>query len=38
MLFGYTLAVVTRFLFTAVRNWTDQPTPTRALLAAYVAL
>ena len=38
MLFGYTLAVVTGFLFTAVRNWTGQPTPTGGLLAAYVAL
>jgi uncharacterized protein involved in response to NO len=38
MLFGYTLAVVTGFLFTAVRNWTSQPTPTGALLAAYAAL
>ena len=34
MLFGYTLAVVTGFLFTAGRNWTGEPTPTgRALLA-----
>src|ERR1700681_2425757 len=38
MLFGYTLAVVTGFLFTAVRNWTGRPTPTGALLAAYAAL
>jgi uncharacterized protein involved in response to NO len=38
MLFGYTLAVVTGFLFTAVRNWTAQPTPTGALLAAYAVL
>ncbi len=38
MLFGYTLAVVTGFLFTAVRNWTGQSTPTGALLAAYAAL
>src|SRR6266540_5390599 len=38
MLFGYTLAVVTGFLFTAVRNWTGQPTPTGALLAGYAAL
>ena len=34
MLFGSTLAVVTGFLFTAVRNWTGQATPTEALLAA----
>ena len=38
MLFGYTLAVVTGFLFTAVRNWTGQATPTGPLLAAYAAL
>ncbi len=38
MLFGYTLAVVTGFLFTAVCNWTGQPTPTGAVLAAYAAL
>jgi len=38
MLFGYTLAVVTGFLFTAVRNWTGQPTPTGRALAAYAAL
>jgi uncharacterized protein involved in response to NO len=38
MLFGYVLAVVTGFLFTAVRNWTGQSTPTGALLAAYAAL
>ena len=38
MLFGYTLAVVTGFLFTAVRNWTGQPTPTGAALAGFAAL
>jgi uncharacterized protein involved in response to NO len=38
MLFGYTLAVVAGFLFTAVRNWTAQPTPTGGTLAAIVAL
>ncbi len=27
MLYGYTFAVLTGFLFTAVRNWTQQPTP-----------
>ena len=33
MLFGYTLAVVVGFLFTAGRNWSGQPTPTgRALM------
>jgi len=38
MLFGYTLAVVTGFLFTAVRNWTGQPTPSGATLAAFALL
>jgi len=38
MLFGFTLAVVTGFLFTAVRNWTGRPTPTGAALAAIAAL
>ncbi|MEP7157322.1 MAG: NnrS family protein [Betaproteobacteria bacterium] len=38
MLFGYTLAVITGFLFTAVRNWTGQPTPTGAALAAFALL
>jgi uncharacterized protein involved in response to NO len=38
MLFGFTLAVVTGFLFTAVRNWTGRPTPTGAWLAAIAAL
>ncbi|MEO8485981.1 MAG: NnrS family protein [Betaproteobacteria bacterium] len=38
MLFGYTLAVITGFLFTAGRNWTGQPTPTGAVLAGYAAL
>jgi uncharacterized protein involved in response to NO len=38
MLFGYTLAVIAGFLFTAVRNWTQQPTPRGATLAAIVAL
>jgi uncharacterized protein involved in response to NO len=38
MLFGYALAVITGFLFTAVRNWTQQPTPTGAQLAALAAL
>jgi hypothetical protein len=28
MLFGYTLAVLVGFLFTAGRNWSGQPTPT----------
>ncbi len=38
MLFGFTLAVVTGFLFTAVRNWTGRPTPTGAWLAATATL
>ncbi|MFO1313154.1 MAG: NnrS family protein [Burkholderiales bacterium] len=38
MLFGYTLAVIAGFLFTAVRNWTGRPTPTGATLAGFVAL
>jgi uncharacterized protein involved in response to NO len=38
MLFGFALAVVAGFLFTAVRNWTNQPTPTGGWLAAIVLL
>ena len=38
MLFGFTLAVVVGFLFTAGRNWTGQPTPSGAWLAALAAL
>ncbi len=38
MLFGFTLAVVVGFLFTAGRNWTGRATPTGALLAALAAL
>ena len=38
MIFGYTLAVIAGFLFTAVRNWTGRPTPTGRLLAALCAL
>lgn len=38
MLFGYTIAVIAGFLFTAVRNWTGRPTPSGGLLAAYVLL
>jgi uncharacterized protein involved in response to NO len=38
MLFGFTIAVVTGFLLTAVPNWTSRPTPTGARLAALVAL
>ena len=38
MLFGYTVAVITGFLLTAVRNWTGQPTPTGVPLMALAAL
>jgi uncharacterized protein involved in response to NO len=38
MLFGFTLAVLTGFLFTAARNWTGQPTPSGGWLAALAAL
>jgi uncharacterized protein involved in response to NO len=38
MLFGYAFAVIVGFLFTAGRNWANQPTPTGALLAAIAAL
>jgi uncharacterized protein involved in response to NO len=38
MLFGYTIAVVAGFLFTAVRNWSNRPTPTGAALAAFALL
>ncbi|WP_028311349.1 NnrS family protein [Derxia gummosa] len=38
MLFGFTLALIVGFLFTAGRNWSDQPTPTGPLLAGFAAL
>ena len=38
MLFGFTLAVVVGFLFTAGRNWTGLPTPTGWKLAALCGL
>jgi uncharacterized protein involved in response to NO len=38
MLFGFTLAVIVGFLFTAGRNWTGRPTPTGAPLAALALL
>ena len=38
MIFGYALAVMAGFLFTAVRNWTNLPTPGGARLAAIIAL
>ncbi|ACB33743.1 NnrS family protein [Leptothrix cholodnii SP-6] len=38
MVFGYTLAIVVGFLFTAGRNWSGQPTPTGRPLMALAAL
>jgi uncharacterized protein involved in response to NO len=38
MLFGYALAVIAGFLLTAVRNWTNRPTPTGVPLAMLAAL
>ena len=38
MLFGFAFAVIAGFLFTAVRNWTNRPTPTGGWLAAIVSL
>jgi uncharacterized protein involved in response to NO len=38
MLFGFTLAVVVGFLFTAGRNWSNRPTPTGWPLAALAGL
>jgi uncharacterized protein involved in response to NO len=38
MLFGFALAVVVGFLFTAGRNWSNRPTPTGWPLAALAAL
>ena len=38
MLFGFVLAVVVGFLFTAGRNWSNRPTLTGAALAALAAL
>jgi uncharacterized protein involved in response to NO len=38
MLFGFALAVIVGFLFTAGRNWSNRPTPTGALLAALTLL
>ena len=38
MIFGYAVAVIAGFLLTAVRNWTDRPTPTDRLLASMAAL
>jgi uncharacterized protein involved in response to NO len=38
MLFGFTLAVIVGFLFTAGRNWSGQPTPTGGALMALALL
>ena len=38
MLFGFTLAVMTGFLLTAGQNWSGQPTPKGAYLAALAVL
>ena len=38
MLFGFALAVIVGFLFTAGRNWTNQPTPSGPALAALACL
>ncbi|MFY8117349.1 MAG: NnrS family protein [Roseateles sp.] len=38
MVFGYALAVIIGFLFTAGRNWSGQPTPTGPALMALAAL
>ncbi len=38
MLFGYTVAVICGFLLTAVRNWTDMPTPSGAPLGVLAGL
>jgi uncharacterized protein involved in response to NO len=37
MVFGFAFAVIAGFLFTAVRNWTAQPTPVGAPLALIAA-
>lgn len=38
MLFGYTVAVIAGFLLTAVKNWTDLPTPHGLTLAGLAAI
>ena len=38
MVFGFAFAVITGFLFTAVRNWTNRETPTGGALAAIAGL
>jgi uncharacterized protein involved in response to NO len=38
MIFGYAFAVIVGFLFTAVRNWTNEATPTGGTLMSIAAL
>lgn len=38
MLFGFAMAVIAGFLFTAVQNWSGQPTPKGLPLALYATL
>lgn len=38
MVYGFLVAVIAGFQFTAVRSWTGRPTPTGALLAGIVGL
>ncbi len=38
MVFGFAMAIITGFLFTAVRNWTNLPTPTGGHLALLAAV
>jgi uncharacterized protein involved in response to NO len=38
MIFGYATAVIAGFLLTAVRNWTDRPTPSGGPLGCMAAL
>lgn len=38
LIFGFAVAILVGFLFTAVRNWTGLPTPTGKALAALLAL
>lgn len=38
MVFGFAVAVITGFLFTAARNWTGQPTPSGGTLFALALL
>lgn len=38
VIFGFAVAILTGFLFTAVKNWTGQPTPTGWQLAGLAAI